>query len=104
MPVKWVEKAASSKKIPLPIYLDGHMRWREKDIDDWIQEGCPTSKFKRTQDAAGIYEDNLNLKVVEKEKIAEALRRTSENREKAAHLLGIGERTLYRKIKEYRLD
>jgi len=41
MPVKWVEKAAALGKMPLPVYLDGHKRWREKDIDEWIEAGCP---------------------------------------------------------------
>ncbi|MCG8451491.1 MAG: sigma-54 dependent transcriptional regulator [Pirellulales bacterium] len=35
--------------------------------------------------------------------IAETLKFTSGNREEAANILGIGERTLYRKIKEYKL-
>ena len=35
--------------------------------------------------------------------VAETLRLTAGNREEAAKLLGIGERTLYRKIKEYGL-
>ena len=35
--------------------------------------------------------------------IAETLRVTAGNREEAANMLGIGERTLYRKIKEYKL-
>lgn len=41
------------------------------------------------------------LEELEKVFIAETLRFTAGNREEAAHLLGIGERTLYRKIKEY---
>jgi two-component system response regulator HydG len=36
--------------------------------------------------------------------IAETLRITAGNREEAATMLGIGERTLYRKIKEYGLS
>lgn len=104
MPVKWVEKAASSGKIPSPFYLDGNKRWREKDIDEWIQGGClPTSKPERTQKNSGIHEGELNLNVLETRTIVEALHVTNGNREKAARLLGIGERTLYRKIKEYRL-
>ncbi|MCH2113321.1 MAG: sigma-54-dependent Fis family transcriptional regulator, partial [Pirellulales bacterium] len=35
--------------------------------------------------------------------LAETLKFTSGNREEAAGILGIGERTLYRKIKEYEL-
>ena len=35
--------------------------------------------------------------------IAETLEFTGGNREEAAEMLGIGERTLYRKIKEYQL-
>src|SRR5262249_40149029 len=36
--------------------------------------------------------------------IAETLKVTAGNREEAAQMLGIGERTLYRKIKEYGLS
>ncbi len=36
--------------------------------------------------------------------IAETLKSTGGNREEAAEMLGIGERTLYRKIKEYGLN
>ncbi len=47
---------------------------------------------------AGVPLDEL-----EKKAIAETLAKTQGNREKAAKILGIGERTLYRKIKEYNL-
>jgi two-component system response regulator HydG len=36
--------------------------------------------------------------------IAETLKVTGGNREQAAEMLGIGERTLYRKIKEFHLS
>jgi two-component system, NtrC family, response regulator HydG len=36
--------------------------------------------------------------------IGETLKVTGGNREEAANMLGIGERTLYRKIKEYGLS
>ena len=44
-----------------------------------------------------------NLNEVEKYYIAKALELTDGKREEAAKMLGIGERTLYRKIKEYGL-
>ena len=40
---------------------------------------------------------------VERSVIEAALKETRGNRRKAAEMLGIGERTLYRKIKEYRM-
>jgi two-component system response regulator HydG len=43
------------------------------------------------------------LEQIEKRAIRETLRLTGGNREQAARLLGIGERTLYRKLKEYGL-
>jgi DNA-binding NtrC family response regulator len=45
----------------------------------------------------------LSLNELEKQAIIDTLARTDNNREKAAKILGIGERTLYRKIKEYNL-
>ena len=44
-----------------------------------------------------------SLEALEKRAIRETLRMTGGNREQAASLLGIGERTLYRKLKEYGL-
>ena len=44
-----------------------------------------------------------SLEQIEKRAIRETLRLTGGNREKAAALLGIGERTLYRKLREYGL-
>ncbi len=44
-----------------------------------------------------------SLEQIEKRAIRETLRLTAGNREKAAKMLGIGERTLYRKLKEYNL-
>ena len=44
-----------------------------------------------------------SLDQLEKRAIRETLRLTGGNREKAAKMLGIGERTLYRKLKEYGL-
>ncbi|MFZ9689939.1 MAG: sigma-54-dependent transcriptional regulator [Phycisphaerales bacterium] len=45
----------------------------------------------------------LDMAQLEKEAIRQTLARTQGNREQAAQLLGIGERTLYRKIKDYGL-
>lgn len=45
----------------------------------------------------------VGLDRLEKEAIRQTLAMTGGNREQAAHMLGIGERTLYRKLKEYGL-
>jgi DNA-binding NtrC family response regulator len=45
----------------------------------------------------------MSLEQIEKHAIRNALRITAGNREQAATMLGIGERTLYRKLKEYGL-
>jgi DNA-binding NtrC family response regulator len=45
----------------------------------------------------------ISIEQAEKELIRNTLKMTSGNREQAAKILGIGERTLYRKIKEYDL-
>jgi two-component system response regulator HydG len=44
-----------------------------------------------------------SIEQAERELIKNTLKATNGNREQAAQILGIGERTLYRKIKEYDL-
>jgi two-component system response regulator HydG len=50
-----------------------------------------------------VTETTASLEDMEKQAIIKTLAETGGNREKTAKLLGIGERTLYRKIKEYNL-
>ncbi|MGH7547028.1 MAG: sigma 54-interacting transcriptional regulator [Gemmatimonadales bacterium] len=48
-----------------------------------------------------VYRPGMTMADVERAAIEAALRQTGGNRRKAAEILGIGERTLYRKLKEY---
>jgi two-component system response regulator HydG len=72
-------------------------------------------EVRAADDAADLDSDNASsggaggslagtsLELLEKRAIRETLRLTAGNREAAAKLLGIGERTLYRKLKDYGL-
>ncbi len=63
-------------------------------IDDKIKE-----QYSKTE----VVEENLSLEENEKELIKKALRKHNGRRKEAADDLGISERTLYRKIKQYEL-
>lgn len=72
-----------------------------RHIPDDIRTGdtdTPTEASAASGSLAGT-----PLEQLEKRAIRETLRLTGGNREQAARLLGIGERTLYRKLKEYGL-
>ena len=56
------------------------------------------------QDTEEIVEESLSLEEKEKELITKALNKHRGKRKYAAEELGISERTLYRKIKEYDLN
>jgi two-component system response regulator HydG len=56
-----------------------------------------------TSDKSRMPLAGMSLDELEKQAIADTLAKTKGNREQAAKTLGIGERTLYRKIKEYNL-
>jgi two-component system response regulator HydG len=77
------------------------------DVDDLPEELAPLAKsVEATAVPAPSGADSLvgrPLEEVEAYYIARALELTQGKREEAARLLGIGERTLYRKLKEYGL-
>jgi transcriptional regulator with PAS, ATPase and Fis domain len=56
------------------------------------------------QDTEEIYEESLSIVEKEKELIIKALEKHGGKRKSAADELGISERTLYRKIKEYNME
>ena len=77
------------------------------DVDD-LPDDIPPIRADRHEAASGVAiaqgADELlgkPLTVVERYYIERALEKTHGNREEAAQMLGIGERTLYRKLKEY---
>src|SRR3989440_2087899 len=55
-------------------------------------------------ESAVVYRPGMTMADVERAAIDAALRETRGNRRKAAEVLGIGERTLYRKLKDYALS
>ena len=72
------------------------------DVPDLPPEISPRRQLPGTT-ASPASLAGVSLNELEKKAIADTLARTQGNREKAAKILGIGERTLYRKIREYNL-
>ncbi len=76
------------------------------DVDDLPEELADPAAVDGAPAPVAMGDDHLlgkPLTEIERHYIAETLKLTGGNREEAASLLGIGERTLYRKIKEYDL-
>ena len=93
------EAAADNKPATGGVVLD--VRHIPDDIRTADEETAPEGAG-----AAGAVGGSLagtTLEQIEKRAIRETLRLTGGNREQAAKLLGIGERTLYRKLREYGL-
>lgn len=67
------------------------------------QEGYSNEEYHNIQDTEEIVEESLSLEVKEVEMIKKALEKHNGKRKHAAKELGISERTLYRKIKEYNI-
>jgi DNA-binding NtrC family response regulator len=66
--------------------------------------GQPASSVSATLDAHVEVEESLNILDKEKELILKALKKHKSKRKDAAADLGISERTLYRKLKEYNIE
>ena len=74
------------------------------DVDDLPEElAGPAEPLGEPSTASLTALVGKPLAEIERLFVAETLRLTAGNREEAARMLGIGERTLYRKIKEYGL-
>ena len=87
----------SSYRIPV--------RYSEKFLQTPFSSTRENTENKNdVQDAEEYIEENLSLQVIEREMILKALERHEGTRKLAAQDLQISERTLYRKIKEYKLD
>jgi two-component system response regulator HydG len=73
------------------------------DLDD-LPDEIQAPRFLGEPGAGTTPLVGRSLDEIEKYYIAETLKLTAGNREEAARMLGMGERTLYRKIKEYQIE
>lgn len=85
--------SGDSSQAPVPMKYEGYSKNISLDDND----------RNEIQDATEFEESTMSISEVEKEMIAKALERHGGKRKLAANDLGISERTLYRKIKEYDL-
>ncbi len=107
------------KKLVLSIMQDGSAQPDKEDMalikklyqseDGWKslessteKNHPPTEPYERYEEPIEI-EESLSLEATERELIRKALKKHNNKRKHAAQELGISERTLYRKIKEYNI-
>ncbi len=77
------------------------------EIKSLLAEGTipqPIDESREIQIDQSLYQTSDTLEDMERHAISDALKQTAGNRRKTAKLLGVGERTLYRKLKRYGLD
>jgi DNA-binding NtrC family response regulator len=75
---------------------------REYISDQEISEQIEKSSGARQRSTS--YEDDLTLEEVERQHIARILEKTAGNKVKAASILGLSRRSLYRKIAKLGID
>ncbi len=90
-----IEKLSKDREVPQVYHEDPMHISRESDHDDLVES---------YEEAPHEYvEESLSIQEREKDLIEKALQKHGGRRKKAAKELGISERTLYRKIKEYQI-
>ena len=124
-----IEAEAAEPRNPLPAELVAHrcllylnpgrgQRWtfrRQRRVEVVeVAHQVPYEAMGRVEPVAAgegdaaerrmLYRTGMRMTDVERATIEAALEETDGNRRRAAELLGIGERTLYRKLKEYDID
>ncbi len=85
--------------------LDNHpQRVQVIDLSDHATVAEVVSEEERDGNGPVVYRPGMTMADVEKATIDAVLKEHRGNRRRAAEILGIGERTLYRKIKAYHLE
>ncbi|TVR41677.1 MAG: sigma-54-dependent Fis family transcriptional regulator [Bacteroidia bacterium] len=91
-----IEKISKDSNLP-HIYEENQVNISRQEDDESVVEGYEEAPHE-------YVEESLSLQEKEKDLIEKALQKHNGRRKKAARELGISERTLYRKIKEYEIS
>ena len=74
------------------------------DVEEPIEVSAEDGAGEAVEDGAVVYRSGMTMEDLERAAIAAALAEVRGNRRRAAQMLAIGERTLYRKIKKFGMD
>ena len=85
-----------AKKTDFEITITGD---KKKVYVEFSVDWDPTEDDVKVEEVA----ENVNIEEGEKERLAKALQQTNGDKRKAAELVGLSERTFFRKCKEYGL-
>jgi DNA-binding NtrC family response regulator len=98
---------AEAVRIPYPLVHTGGAGRELSALEDPgpragpARDGPDDTREDEADESVVLYRPGMTMRDLEREAIIAALKEVAGNRREAADLLGIGERTLYRKIKEY---
>ncbi|MEX0980324.1 MAG: sigma-54 dependent transcriptional regulator [Gemmatimonadota bacterium] len=81
-----------------------HDSREDRDRNAGGEAGAGDASGGKDEEETVLFRPGMTMEELEKEAIVAVLRQTNGNRRKAAELLDIGERTLYRKIRRFELD
>ncbi|MBK9271166.1 MAG: sigma-54-dependent Fis family transcriptional regulator [Saprospiraceae bacterium] len=90
-----------------PVYPAGHVgsAWPKSGHEvPAVEKPVIFTNGKEEYDAVEVVEEHFSLHDMEKEMIVKALKKFNGKRKEASDELGISERTLYRKIKQFNID
>jgi len=96
--------SASTMYTGEPEHVDNFELIREDNYRKAQAVGFTPNAMENAEDTEEFIEESLSIEEKEKELIIKALKKHSGKRKLAAEDLGISERTLYRKIKEYAIE
>ena len=93
----------SNSRVLKNLFKEVHDEERQNEDEEQPVDYSPHPS-RNIQDTEEIIEESLSLAGKEEEMIKKALEKHNGKRKMAANELGISERTLYRKIKEYGIE
>jgi DNA-binding NtrC family response regulator len=88
-------------QVMTPAYANIPLMPAGRAIDVPVVEANGNHADDDEDESSIVFRPGITMAELEKEAITAALKQVAGNRRKAAEMLGLGERTLYRKIKEY---
>jgi DNA-binding NtrC family response regulator len=99
-----VYRSRHRDELAIPTGMGGYVPFSQPLAISPVPYAPPPEPVQEREEGTIVFRPGMTMADMEREAISAALLHSRGNRRRAAEMLGIGERTLYRKLKEYHLD